>query len=151
MRYSNNNSCSTTIPAPVDQSLAFPLFRQNAYPVSFMNLALCFVARMRVQLNPFLLDPQYLAAPSTGITKHITSAYPQSIVLPFPRLSDSGTAIKSVVMIYCRRDADGFGKGRPTVRTSGSFFSYYIICIYTGTVPVSSLKCRYSTLEVLMV
>ena len=42
----NNNSCSTTIPSPVAQSLAFPLFRQNAYPVLFMNLALCFVARM---------------------------------------------------------------------------------------------------------
>ena len=30
--------------------------------------------------------------------------------------------MKSVVMIYSRRDADGFGKGRPTVRTSESFF-----------------------------
>ena len=30
--------------------------------------------------------------------------------------------MKSVVMIYSRRDADGVGKGRPTVRTSESFF-----------------------------
>ena len=52
--------------------------------------------------------------------------------------------MKSVVMIYSRRDVDEFGKGRPTVRTSESFFSNYIICINT----VSSLKCRYSTLKV---
>ena len=30
--------------------------------------------------------------------------------------------MKSVVMIYSRRDVDEFGKGRPTVRTSESFF-----------------------------
>ena len=46
VRYNNNNSCSTTIPAPVAQSLASSLFIHNAYPVLFMNLALCFVARM---------------------------------------------------------------------------------------------------------
>ena len=36
----NNANCSTTIPATVAQSLAFPLFSLNSYPVSFMNLTL---------------------------------------------------------------------------------------------------------------
>ena len=93
----------------------------------------------------FLLDPQYLAAAIITSMKQLTSAYPQGLVLRFPRLSNSGAVVKSVVIIFI--GADGFGEG-PTVRTFGTLFFHFILYAYKS---VSSLNCRYCTLEVLMI
>ena len=48
----------------------------------------------------FLLDPQYLATVSIASTKQLTSSYPQGLVLRFPRLSNSGAVVKSVVITF---------------------------------------------------
>ena len=51
VRYdNNNNNCSTTIPATVVQSLAFALFRYNAYPVSSQGCE--FSSRAPLPLRP---------------------------------------------------------------------------------------------------
>ena len=100
-QYSTN--CSVTILATVAQSVDFPLFRLNAYPVSFMSLSHTVFDRKAVssaQGHLFLLDPQYLAVASIASTKQLTSAYPQGLVLRFPRLSNSGAVVKSVVIIF---------------------------------------------------
>ena len=42
----NNTNCSTTILTTVAPSVDFLLFRLNAYPVSFMSLTLCLIAKL---------------------------------------------------------------------------------------------------------
>ena len=46
-----------------------------------------------------LLDPRDLAASPTAFTKQVTRAYPQTLLLLFPRISNSGAVVKSVVSI----------------------------------------------------
>ena len=51
--FSNNNTnySSSTILTTVVLSVDFLLLRLNAYPVSFMSLTLCLIAKLSVQLK----------------------------------------------------------------------------------------------------
>ena len=57
-------------------------------------------AASSAQGHLFLSDPQNLLAATFTSTKQLTSAYPQGLVLWFPRLSNSGAVVKSVVIIF---------------------------------------------------
>ena len=76
-----------------------------------MNLALCFVTMLCVDLNaPIPLRPSRPFTRSHSFNKHVTRAYPHYLVLLLSRLWNSGAVIKSVVMIC----TVGSGEG-PTV------------------------------------
>ena len=66
-----------------------------------MNLALCFIARLLVQVkgpsSSYTLKTLQVQ-PFLKETRH--SYLPHYIVLSFPRLSNSGAVVKSVAMIF---------------------------------------------------
>ena len=77
----------------------------------------------------FLLDPQHLAAAPIAATKQLTSAYLQGLVLRFPRLSNSGAVVKSVVviLIVAAEVLMGLVRVLPCVLSELYFFtSYYM-------------------------
>ena len=74
------------IPATGAQSLAFTLFRLNAYPISFINVSPCFIARLCVQLRgtssytfktlqlqPFLHETRYSCLPQNPCSTVLSS------------------------------------------------------------------------------
>ena len=118
-------SCSTTIPATVARSLVIPFQIECVPRLALESRAVfCRKAARLAQGHLVLLDPRDLAAPPTAFTKQVTRAYPQTLLLPFPRLSNSGAVVKSVVSIAAKM-LMSLARVLPCVPPE-LYFSYYM-------------------------
>ena len=106
-------------------------------------------AASSAQGHLFLSDPQNLLAAYLPPRNNSLVLTPKALFSGSPvfRTQVLWSRAWSSFLFCSRRGADGFGEG-PTVRTFGTLFFHFILYACKS---VSSLNCRYCTLEVLMI